>query len=136
MKDFELLKNRSILAMSNLLSANIDCGLLHSLEMAYHEDNKARTAFMQVLTNILNQGAEFEGLSNNYVMDRYNKLVDILYEPNLSVVVAMVDSCPLSEMDDLAFILLIIFEARNQIFRLLGDLIEREILRTGTYYFV
>lgn len=36
-----------------------------------------RTAFMQVLTNILKQGVEFEGLGDSVGPDRYSKLVDV-----------------------------------------------------------
>ena len=32
---------------------------------------------MQVLTNILNQGTEFEGLAENAMKDRYEKLVEV-----------------------------------------------------------
>lgn len=71
------LKNHTILAMSNLLSANVDAGLKYSLSMGYHEDTRTRTAFMQVLTNILNQGTEFETLAETVMTDRYEKLVDV-----------------------------------------------------------
>jgi hypothetical protein len=71
------LKDYTILALSNLLSANVDSGLKYSLSMGYHEDTKTRTAFMQVLTNILNQGTEFEGLAENAMKDRYEKLVEV-----------------------------------------------------------
>lgn len=49
--------------MSNLLSANVDVGLKHSLSMGYHEDECTRIAFMHVLSNILRQGTRFTGLS-------------------------------------------------------------------------
>lgn len=71
------LKHYTILAMSNLLSANVDAGLKYSLSMGYHEDTRTRTAFMQVLTNILNQGTEFETLAETVKTDRYEKLVDV-----------------------------------------------------------
>jgi neurofibromin 1 len=45
--------------------------------MGYHEDTRMRTAFMQVLTNILNQGTEFETLAETVMTDRYEKLVDV-----------------------------------------------------------
>ncbi|CAJ0757831.1 14704_t:CDS:2, partial [Entrophospora sp. SA101] len=75
-KDLGPLKDYAILALSNLLSANVDSGLKHSLSMGYHEDTKTKTAFMQVLTNILNQGTEFEGLAENAMNDRFDKLVE------------------------------------------------------------
>lgn len=76
-KDLGSLKDYTILAMSNLLSANVDAGLKYSLSMGYHEDTRTRTAFMQVLTNILNQGTEFETLAETALTDRYEKLVDV-----------------------------------------------------------
>lgn len=35
-------------AMSNLLSANIDSGLMHSISLGYHPDLQTRAAFMEV----------------------------------------------------------------------------------------
>jgi neurofibromin 1 len=71
------LKESTILAMSNLLSANVDAGLKYSLSMGYHDDPQMRTAYMKVLTNILNQGTEFETLAETVITDRYEKLVDV-----------------------------------------------------------
>ena len=78
------LKEHTILALSNLLSANIDIGLRYSLPMGYHEDTKTRAALMEVLTNILKSGAglaQFEGLAEEgqVLHDRYEKLVDVSF---------------------------------------------------------
>jgi neurofibromin 1 len=70
-------KNNIILCLSNLLSANVDVGLKYSLSMGYHQDIPTRSAFMQVLTNILKQGTEFETLAESVMTDRYRKLVDV-----------------------------------------------------------
>lgn len=74
------LKNYTILALSNLLSANVDAGLKYSFSMGYHEDTPTRSAFMEVLTNILNQGTEFETLAETGMTDRYVKLIDVRYK--------------------------------------------------------
>jgi hypothetical protein len=87
------LKDYTILALSNLLISNIDVGLKHSLWVGYHEDPKTRTAFMQVLTNILNQGAEFDGLADTYVNDRYQKLVEVEEITLISLHVKVSFSC-------------------------------------------
>lgn len=71
------LKNYTILALSNLLSANVDAGLKYSFSMGYHEDTRTRSAFMEVLTNILNQGTEFETLADTVMTDRYEKVIDV-----------------------------------------------------------
>jgi neurofibromin 1 len=75
------LKDTAVTALSNLLSANVDAGLKSSLAMGYHEDARTRTAFMQVMTNILNEGAEFDTLAENIVTERYDKLVEVTSTP-------------------------------------------------------
>jgi neurofibromin 1 len=74
------LKNYTILALSNLLSANVDAGLKYSFSMGYHEDTRTRSAFMEILTNILNQGTEFETLAETGITDRYEKLIDVSFK--------------------------------------------------------
>jgi neurofibromin 1 len=75
-------KDSIILCLSNILSANVDVGLKYSLSMGYHPDIQTRSAFMQVLTNILKQGTEFETLAESATEDRYNKLVGVSTPPN------------------------------------------------------
>jgi len=60
--------------MSNLLSANIDSGLMHSIGLGYHKDLQTRAAFMEVLTKILQQGTEFDTLAENVLADRYDQV--------------------------------------------------------------
>lgn len=67
----------AITALSNLLSANIDVGLKHSLGIGYHEDLDIRTAFVKVLCNILIQGTEFNNLSDVAVNQKYDELLDV-----------------------------------------------------------
>jgi neurofibromin 1 len=67
----------AISALSNLLSANIDVGLKHSLGIGYHEDLDIRTAFVKVLCNILIQGAEFNNLSDAAVNEKYDELLEV-----------------------------------------------------------
>lgn len=59
------LRNATIQAMSNLLSANIDSGLMHSIDLGYNPDLQTRAAFMEVLTQILQQGTEFDTLGTS-----------------------------------------------------------------------
>lgn len=67
----------AINALSNLLSANIDVGLKHSLSIGYHEDLDIRTAFVKVLCNILIQGTEFNNLSDVAVNEKYDELLEV-----------------------------------------------------------
>ena len=67
----------AISVLSNLLSANIDVGLKHSLSIGYHEDIDIRTAFVKVLCNILIQGTEFNNLSDAAVNEKYEELLNV-----------------------------------------------------------
>ncbi|KAI9261580.1 hypothetical protein BDA99DRAFT_547292 [Phascolomyces articulosus] len=124
------LKNYTILALSNLLSANVDAGLKYSLSMGYHEDTRTRTAFMQVLTNILNQGTEFETLAETVMTDRYEKLVDMLVEFDLNIALSLCDVAPSSDIDEVANVLLACFASRNKTLVLLEAVIEKEVNNT------
>lgn len=67
----------AITILSNLLSANIDVGLKHSLSIGYHENVEIRTAFVRVLCNILVQGTEFSNLSDAAVNEKYDVLLEV-----------------------------------------------------------
>ncbi|CAF1913789.1 unnamed protein product [Rotaria magnacalcarata] len=51
-------RNSTIVAMSSFLAANIESGLMRIL--GYHRDPQTRATFMEVLTQILQQGTEFD----------------------------------------------------------------------------
>ena len=72
------LRKATIQAMSNLLSANIDSGLMHSIGLGYHKDLQTRAAFMEVLTKILQQGTEFDTLAETVLADRFEQLVQLV----------------------------------------------------------
>lgn len=67
----------AITILSNLLSANIDVGLKHSLSIGYHENVDIRTAFVRVLYNILVQGTEFSNLTDAAVSEKYEELLEV-----------------------------------------------------------
>ena len=54
----------SVMALSNLLSANIDSALEYFVTMGYHEDLETRASFLKVLTNIPNQVRPLPPLSH------------------------------------------------------------------------
>lgn len=115
-----------------MLSANIETGLKYSLSMGYHEEDRTRTAFMQVLTNILKQGTEFAVLSESAMEDRYEKLIDLIASPDLTLVLSLCNVCPVSEIDDLAIVLLNVFASRGLTMPLLKAVIVKEVRETGT----
>ncbi|KAI1293389.1 GTPase [Xylaria venustula] len=116
----------AITILSNLLSANIDVGLKHSLSIGYHENIEIRTAFVKVLCNILVQGTEFSTLSDKAVNEKYNALLQLLTQ-DLGLVTAISTACPSSEVEELTVALLNIFESRGHTFELMEALIKQEI---------
>ncbi|WWD06786.1 hypothetical protein V865_004881 [Kwoniella europaea PYCC6329] len=123
----------AILALSNLLSANVDVGLKHCLSLGYHEDPILRTAFMQLITNTLQQGTRFGGLSGNRMSTSTKNYLDLLAGPNLAMALAMVDVCPQSgnEVDELSTLLFRVFEGKGALLGLMRALIEREVALTN-----
>lgn len=141
----------AITILSNLLSANIDVGLKHSLSHGYHDSVEVRTVFVKVLYNILTQGTEFSNLSDSAVSERYEELLGVcgpcsyamctllingmqLLTKDLSLAVSMSSICPGAEIDELTVCLLIVFEQRGRTFELLEALIKEEIEQTGNLY--
>ncbi|KER30811.1 hypothetical protein T265_02851 [Opisthorchis viverrini] len=87
------LRNVTVQAMSNLLNANIESGLVHAIGehrplgsfstvhfkgLGYHRDPQSRAAFMEVLTKILQQGTEFETLAETALAERYERLIGLI----------------------------------------------------------
>ncbi|KAI8068638.1 hypothetical protein BC940DRAFT_298677 [Gongronella butleri] len=123
------LKNHTVAAMTNMLSANIDAGLKFSLAMGYHEDPSTRTAFIQVLTNILNQGVEFDTLADNVTTSLYDKLIDMLVG-DMDIALSLCEVCPSIDSSGLADVLLACFETRRRELVLMKAIIEREVETT------
>ena len=46
--------------------------------LGYHDDLKTRISFIEVLTSILKQGAEFNSLADTALADRFNTMLDLV----------------------------------------------------------
>ena len=66
--------------------------------MGYHEDLRTRASFIEVLTSILNEGAQFSSLAETALADRLNHMIDLVTtettEGDHPVVMALIDSVP------------------------------------------
>ncbi|KAI9674112.1 MAG: Ras GTPase activating protein ira2 [Caeruleum heppii] len=137
----------AIMAMSNLLSANIDVGLKQSLSVGYHRDGSVRTAFLRVLCNILNQETEYERLSDSAISEKYTRLLDVgifldgdlnredadmlqILLNDLGLTISLCDSCATGEVDEITVSLMNIFDSRGKGFDLIAGLIEHEVVNT------
>ncbi|PAA61927.1 hypothetical protein BOX15_Mlig026750g1, partial [Macrostomum lignano] len=124
------LRNVTVTAMSNLLNANIESGLMHAIGLGYHRDPQTRAAFMEVLTRILLQGTEFETLAESALHERYQKLVDLVTllgdRNELPIAMALAHVVPPEQLDDLSRVLVAIFDAKHLLEHLLLNMFNRE----------
>eukprot|EP00052_Salpingoeca_macrocollata_P027084 m.255425 g.255425 ORF g.255425 m.255425 type:complete len:2782 (+) comp22689_c2_seq1:322-8667(+) len=126
-RQLQMLRDYSCQAMSNLLSANCDVGLGHSISMGYHEDEGVRLAFTEVLTKVLKQGTEFDTLAESVSSDRYAKLVSMITDSNLSLVYALNNVISNDALDEFAQAILNIFDAKSAVLPLLFRVAEWEV---------
>nr|XP_023020941.1 neurofibromin isoform X3 [Leptinotarsa decemlineata] len=125
------LRTATIQAMSNLLSANIDSGLMHSIYLGYNKDLQTRAAFMEVLTKILQQGTEFDTLAETVLADRFEQLVQLVTmisdKGELPIAVALANVVTTSQMDELARVFVTLFDAKHLLSPLLWNMFYREV---------
>lgn len=117
--------------LSNLLASNIDVGLKHCLSLGYHQDPLFRSAFIQIMSNLLRTGARFGGLGGaQNPARRPTPYLDVLVEDNLAFAVAICEICPASEMDELLGLLFRSLEANSSLISLIKVMIEKEVAQT------
>ncbi|KAG5284562.1 hypothetical protein AALO_G00028040 [Alosa alosa] len=125
------LRHCTILAMSNLLNANVDSGLMHSIGLGYHKDLQTRATFMEVLTKILQQGTEFDTLAETVLADRFERLVELVTmmgdQGELPIAMALANVVPCSQWDELARVLVTLFDSRHLLYQLLWNMFSKEV---------
>ncbi|KAI9498079.1 hypothetical protein BDB00DRAFT_801050, partial [Zychaea mexicana] len=127
------IKSCTVQAIANLISANLDVGLNHAIAKVYDESIGVRSAFVQVLTEVLNKGTHFESLSDTIQLERYERLLDILTDESNDFGFAqfLCESCPASKADVMARCLLKCFASKRKTVKFLKVMIEREIRHTN-----
>ncbi|XP_067253752.1 neurofibromin isoform X2 [Chanodichthys erythropterus] len=125
------LRHCTVLAMSNLLNANVDSGLMHSIGLGYHKDLQTRATFMEVLTKILQQGTEFDTLAETALADRFERLVELVTmmgdQGELPIAMALASVVPCSQWDELARVLVTLFDSRHLLYQLLWNMFSKEV---------
>jgi neurofibromin 1 len=125
------LKEATICAMAHMLTANIDSGLTHAIGLGYHEDLRTRTSFIEVLTSILKEGAQFSSLAETALADRLNQMLDLVTtetaDGDLPVVMALIDSVPPENVDELAEDLVTLFDSKHKLAPFLNSILNTEM---------
>ncbi|EFN88549.1 Neurofibromin [Harpegnathos saltator] len=130
-KQMATLRDTTIQAMSNLLSANIDSGLQHSISLGYNPDLQTRAAFMEVLTKILQQGTQFDTLAETVLADRFEQLVQLVTmisdKGELPIAMALANVVATGQMDELARVFVTLFDAKHLLSSMLWNMFYREV---------
>ncbi len=119
----------AITALSELLAANTEAGLPYFVTMGYNKDVGLRTAFLQVLTTILKEGTSLN--ASNSAVSKYSNLVELLLDDSMELCLALCETVPIAEADELAEILTNIFEANGQMQLLIKISIAVEVAKTS-----
>uniref|UniRef100_H2ZAB4 Neurofibromin n=1 Tax=Ciona savignyi TaxID=51511 RepID=H2ZAB4_CIOSA len=131
-KDMVALRRLIVVAMSNLLSANIESGLVHSMSLAYHEDIQTRSAFLEVLTKIIQQGVDgFQTLGASVSAERFERLVELVTmmgdNGELPIANALANVVHTNYMDELARVFVTLFDAKHLLYQLLWNMFSKEV---------
>ena len=139
-KTLQALRKSTIVAMSNLLNANIESGLMRSIALGYHRDAQTRAAFMEVLTQILQQGTEFDTLAETVLADRFERLVDLMTiqgdKNEFPIAMALANVISSEYMDELARVLVTIFDAKRLLPQLLAQMFTKEVEVADCYQII
>ena len=139
-KTLQALRNSTIVAMSNLLNANIESGLMRSIALGYHRDAQTRAAFMEVLTKILQQGTEFDTLAETVLADRFERLVDLITiqgdKNEFPIAMALANVMSSDYMDELSRVLVTIFDAKRLLPQLLKIMFLKEVEVADCYQII
>jgi len=104
---------------------------MHSIDLGYNPDLQTRAAFMEVLTQILQQGTEFDTLAETVLADRFEQLVQLVTmisdKGELPIAMALANVVTTSQMDELARVLVTLFDAKHLLSPLLWNMFYREV---------
>ncbi|KAI9096226.1 hypothetical protein DFS34DRAFT_159643 [Phlyctochytrium arcticum] len=134
------LREHTIQALTHLVAANIEVELPYVLDQMYHGDECVRGSFAAVLTNLLRADRAKERLSHGLgdpaelTKLRYAKLLELLTEreDGLDIAVALGEGAPVADVDDIAALLVSIFEGRGKALEFIQKVVKREVDGTDT----
>ncbi|KAH8118768.1 hypothetical protein DFH11DRAFT_1839273 [Phellopilus nigrolimitatus] len=124
------LRDIVISGLAHLLSTNTDIGLKHFLPLGYDSDSAKRTIFCRVITCVMDLGGRLETQNDFMVGGRRTRIGELVKGCDMSLVLAICETCPPSEVDVIIPVLLNLFDSRASLLDLLKLLIEREVKTT------
>ncbi|KDQ15349.1 hypothetical protein BOTBODRAFT_54648 [Botryobasidium botryosum FD-172 SS1] len=129
-KDQADLRESVIQGLSRLLIANVHTGVSHCLRRVYDDDPRFRTIFMHVFTRVLNAKADISPSAQPVPANTRSKLCELVRSTDMLLAVAICETCPANETDEMIHVLLNVFDTRSSLVALLKAIVDREIART------
>ncbi|KAE9388356.1 hypothetical protein BT96DRAFT_960227 [Gymnopus androsaceus JB14] len=100
------LRELVITGLSHLVSANTESGFKPCLPSAYNKDNRKRTIFSHVFARVLSQGTKFDPEDRSGPSTGQNRLAELVKELDMTLVLAVCETCPPGEVDAMIAVLL------------------------------
>ncbi|KAJ3719315.1 hypothetical protein C8R42DRAFT_777357 [Lentinula raphanica] len=126
-----------ITGLSHLVSSNTESGFKQCLPLAYDEDNRKRTIFAHVFARILSQGTKFDpedrtgpSSGQNRLAEASSSSLNLVKESDMTLVLAVCETCPPGEVDSMIAVLLNLFDSRASLIKLIKAMVDREVART------
>ncbi|KAF7432844.1 Ras GTPase activating protein ira2 [Pleurotus ostreatus] len=126
-RDAEL-RHLVIGGLTHLVSANTESGFKQCLPLAYDADLRKRAIFAHVFARVLAQGVKFEPEDRSAKLARQSRLCELLKGSDMMLAMAICETCPASEMDNIISVLLNLFDTRASLMTLIKLMIDREVM--------
>ncbi|VDB87040.1 unnamed protein product [Peniophora sp. CBMAI 1063] len=114
-KDADALEARKqvVRALARLVGANPEAGVKHALSHAYDTDPGRRLIFTKVFSRVMGQGAKLDAPEPVRAVERKGGLAEMIKGPDITMALAICETCPSSEVDIIIPVLLNIFDTRQ-----------------------
>ncbi|KAF8524568.1 hypothetical protein BU17DRAFT_84597 [Hysterangium stoloniferum] len=113
--------------IANLLQTNTDAGTKHVLSLAYSDDPRLRIIFTQIFHRVLSRGINFEDYKDGLHSSRRKSQLCEMIKGSEVIIQAVIEACPVSEIDVLVPVLLNLYDTRRSLMNLLKMVIYRQV---------
>ncbi|TDL29911.1 hypothetical protein BD410DRAFT_780416, partial [Rickenella mellea] len=116
-----------ITGLTHLLSSNTDVGFKHCLQLGYDADPIRRLVFCHVIARVLWLGGKFDVVNHPTMLVRRSRLCELVKGSDMTLALAICETCPPSDTDILIPVMLNLFDSRASLMSLLKLIIEKEV---------